>query len=315
VALNYGELTMWVITIIIIVAIVVFLNYNKDKKELHTTIAQKGGMDKIFLDFISCIEDDFPNHKILVNTETELEISATSSDNKTFVFGIKLGFGGKVNYRCDTKRSNFLNADILVEGNKSNQVEPYMMMMDELRKKYSFITKDDYNDDVLEQSQSSRIDSLLDSSTPFTPTTERSEILIPTNPNKKSHLTVENKPIRMVSITNKEFIIVQEDFTERKFDVLGIQISEDSGNTFEAVPRNIDQALHHLMVFSTDRTEVDSDSYILYLDCSDNLRCELLFFLDGFPNQFAVIDQNKITIFSVRENIDHLRSKIRRGDD
>lgn len=298
---------MWVITIIIIVAIVVFLSYNNDKKELHTTIAQKGGMDKIFLDFLSCIEDDFPKHKILVNTETELEISATSIDNKTFVFGIKLGFGGKVNYRCDTKRSNFLNADILVEGNKSNQVQPYMMMMDELRKKYIFITKDDYNGDVLEQSQSSNTDSLITSSKPAAP--------INTPPVRNSHVTLGNNHIRLISISNRQFIFFLEDFTERKFDVLGIRLSEDGGDSFKESPRSIDQDLYHLMVFSTERVELETGSIIFYLECSDDISCEFLFLQEEFPDQFAVIDQNKMTIFSVRENTDHLRSKIRREDD
>lgn len=45
----------------------------------------------------------------------------------------------------------------------------------------------------------------------------------------------------MASISNKEFIIILEDFTERKFEVLGIQISEDSGKTFKEVHKKIDQ--------------------------------------------------------------------------
>lgn len=71
------------------------------------------------------------------------------------------------------------------------------------------------------------------------------------------------------------------------------------------------------MVFNIDRTELDSESFVLYLDCTDNMSCELLFYLNGFPSQFAVIKQTKstITIYSVVENIDHLRSRIRREKD
>ena len=138
-----------------------------------------------------------------------------------------------------------------------------------------------------------------------------------TNFTNKSLFFTGNKPIRIVSITKKEFIIVLEDFTERKFDVLGIQISEDSGKTFKEVPRKIDQDFYHLMVFNIDRTVLDSESFVLYLDCTDNMRCEMLFYLNGFPSQFAVIDQIKstISIYRVVENIDHLRSRIRREED
>jgi len=134
---------MWILIIIIIaIVIILFFNYSSDKQNLHTTIAQKGGMDKIFMEFISCIEDDFKEHKILINSATELEILATTTDNKNFIFGIKQGFSGLVSYRCDTKRSNMLNADLLIEGNRSNQVVSYMMILDALREKYTFIIND-----------------------------------------------------------------------------------------------------------------------------------------------------------------------------
>ena len=69
--------------------------------------------------------------------ETELKIFTLSLDGQNFVFGIKLGFGGKVKYRCDPKRSNYLNAEMVIEGNISNQVQSYQMILSELLKKYT----------------------------------------------------------------------------------------------------------------------------------------------------------------------------------
>lgn len=319
---------MWIFIILVVVAVILFRNYNSDKKELHSRIKQKGGMELIFQTFINNIQDDFKEHKIILNTNTELEISATTHDSKIFYFGIKLGFGEKVIYRCDTKRSNFLNADIAVDGYKSDQVFSYMMILDELKNKYTFITNDEQIINEISQSNKSTNDSLSTYPPSLVPTdepqintkvesAERPDAPLNTNFTKKPHLFTGDRPIRMISISDREFIIILEDFTERKFDVLGIQISEDSGNTFNEVPRKIDQDFYHLMVFNIDRTELDSDSFVLYLDCTNNIRCEMLFYLNGFPSQFAVIDQNKstISIHSVVENIDHLRSRIRREED
>ena len=72
-------------------------------------------------------------------TETEIEIFTLSKDGQNFVFAIKLGFGERVNYRCDPKRSSFLNADISVEGNISNQIQSYQMVLNELIKKYNIM--------------------------------------------------------------------------------------------------------------------------------------------------------------------------------
>ena len=90
----------------------------------------------MFNPFIECIENNFSEYKIVKMTETEIEIFTLSKDGKNFVFCNKLGFGGRVNYRCDPKRSNFLNAEIAVEGNVSNQIQSYRMILEELIKKY-----------------------------------------------------------------------------------------------------------------------------------------------------------------------------------
>ena len=154
---------MWIFIIIIIVAVILFRYYNSDKKELHSTIKQKGGMKLIFQSFINNIQDDFKEYKIIRNTNTELEISVTTHDSKTFYFGIKLGFGDKVIYICDTKRSNFLNAEIAVDGYKSDQVFSYMMILNELKTKYSFITNNEQIINEISQSNKTKNDSLLSS--------------------------------------------------------------------------------------------------------------------------------------------------------
>ncbi len=69
-------------------------------------------------------------------TETEIEIFTLTKDGQRFVFANKLGFGNKVNYRCDQKQSSFLNAEFAIEGNVSNQVQSYTMILNELIKKY-----------------------------------------------------------------------------------------------------------------------------------------------------------------------------------
>lgn len=131
---------MWVAIIIGIIAIFVFFKYNGDKTELGNNVVLNGGLDQVFSGFIECIASDFAELKIVKMTETEIEIFALSKDGKNFVFANKLGFGQKVNYRCDTKRSSFLNADIAVEGNVSNQIQSYEMILNELIKKYNLVT-------------------------------------------------------------------------------------------------------------------------------------------------------------------------------
>lgn len=127
---------MWVVIIIGIVAIFVFSKYSSDKKNLRDNVILKGGLDQVFNHYIECIKQDFADYKIVKMAETEIEIFTQTKDGKKFVFANQLGFGGKVNYRCDTKRSSFLNADIAVEGNVSNQVESYKMILRELINKY-----------------------------------------------------------------------------------------------------------------------------------------------------------------------------------
>lgn len=95
------------------------------------------GLNQVFSNFLECIKRDFAEYKIVKMSENELEVFTLTKDGKNFVFANKLGFGGKVNYRCDSKRSNFLNAEIAVEGNISNQVHSYQMILSELIKKYS----------------------------------------------------------------------------------------------------------------------------------------------------------------------------------
>lgn len=128
---------MWIVVIIAIIAIYFFLKYNGDKTTLRNNVILQGGLDQVFNAYIECIEQDFLEYKIVKMTETEIEIFTLTKDGKNFVFAIKLGFGNKVNYRCDPKRSNFLNADILVAGNISNQVQSYQMILGELIKKYN----------------------------------------------------------------------------------------------------------------------------------------------------------------------------------
>lgn len=125
---------MW--WIIIIIAIFIFSKYNSDKTSLRNSVIHRGGMDVVFSDFIFCIQEVFFESKILKMTEVELEILTISSDEKVFVFGIKQGFSGIVSYRCDTKRSNNINADVVVQGNISNQKESYQMILAELKRKF-----------------------------------------------------------------------------------------------------------------------------------------------------------------------------------
>jgi hypothetical protein len=288
---------MWIFIIIFVVAVIIFLNYNKDKKELHNTVAQKGGMDQIFFDFINFIEDDFKKHSIILNSNTELEISATTHDNKIFYFGIKLGFSNKVVYRCDIKRSNLLNADIAVEGNKSDQVAPYMMILTELRKKHNFITNEEYNGDIQDQPQSSSSDSFVVTPKPSDPRL--------TPPIKTAHITLGTKPVRQITFTNRQCIICEEDYSCRTFDVISFQISEDSGKSFKEGSKNIDQELYQFNVFGTERVKGETGSFVLYLESSGDLRCELLLMPEEeYPDQFAVIDpnRNKVTVFAVMEN-------------
>jgi hypothetical protein len=72
-------------------------------------------------------------------TETEIEIFTRTKDGRNYVFANKLGFGEKVNYRCDPKRSSFINSDIAVEGNISNQIQSYQMILTELVRKYNIV--------------------------------------------------------------------------------------------------------------------------------------------------------------------------------
>ena len=128
---------MWIVIVIGVIAIFIFSKYNSDKSELRNKVIFQGGLDQVFSGFIECIASDFAEYKIVKMTETEIEIFALSKNGKNFVFANKLGFSQKVNYRCDTKRSNFLNADIAVEGNVSNQIQSYQMILNELVRKYN----------------------------------------------------------------------------------------------------------------------------------------------------------------------------------
>lgn len=130
---------MWIIIVIAVIAIVIFSKYSNDKTQLRNNVILKGGLDQVFSPFIDCIATDFPEYKIIKVTETEIEIFTLSKDGQNFVFANKLGFGERVNYRCDLKRSSFLNAEIAVEGNISNQMQCYQMVLNELIKKYSII--------------------------------------------------------------------------------------------------------------------------------------------------------------------------------
>ncbi|MCU0430151.1 MAG: hypothetical protein MUF42_09290 [Cytophagaceae bacterium] len=133
---------MWWIIFLLVIAFFVFNKYQKDKTNLRDIISANGGMDVIFEQFIECLNHDFLHYKIIKITETELEIAAVSPKGETFVFGIKQGFSGVVNYRCDKNKSNILNAEIVVEGRIANQVESYKVIYSELLKKYN-LGKDD----------------------------------------------------------------------------------------------------------------------------------------------------------------------------
>jgi hypothetical protein len=131
---------MWIVIIITVTAIFIFSRYNSDRTRLRNNVVLKGGLDQVFNSFIGCIDTDFAEYKIVKMTETEIEIFTLSKDGKKFVFANKLGFGEKVMYRCDTKRSSFLNADIAVEGNISNQIQSYQMILSELIRKFKIET-------------------------------------------------------------------------------------------------------------------------------------------------------------------------------
>lgn len=122
--------------IIAIIGVFLFSKYASDKANLRNSVILKGGLDKVFNCYIKCIEQDFAEYKIVRMTETEIEIFTQTKDGKHFVFANKLGFGSKVNYRCDPKRSSFLNAEIAVEGSISNQVQSYQMILNDIIKKY-----------------------------------------------------------------------------------------------------------------------------------------------------------------------------------
>lgn len=126
---------MWIIIVVIIVVAGISM-YNSDRSELRKNVIQKGGLDEVFKRYIQSIALDFADYKIVKMTETEIEIFARTNDGQNFVFANKLGFGEKVNYRCDPKRSSFLNAEIVVLGNISNQVQSYQMIVNELLMKY-----------------------------------------------------------------------------------------------------------------------------------------------------------------------------------
>lgn len=122
--------------LILIFLILMFSKYNSDKTSLRNSVANLGGMDEVFKPFISCIENDFCEIKIIKLTEVELEIMSTSLDNQVFIFGIKQGFSGIVSYRCDNKRSNNFNAEIVVQGNSLNQIESYLLLIQEVKKEF-----------------------------------------------------------------------------------------------------------------------------------------------------------------------------------
>lgn len=131
---------MWILIIIIIIVILIFSKYSSDKTQLRNNVVLQGGLDQVFHDFLDCISQDFAEHKIVKMSETEIEIFTMTKDGQRFVFANKLGFGNKVNYRCDQKQSSFLNAEFAVEGNVSNQIQSYEMIMNELVKKYRIST-------------------------------------------------------------------------------------------------------------------------------------------------------------------------------
>lgn len=113
---------MWIAIIIGVITIFIFSKYSSDKTNLRNNVILKGGLDQVFNNYIKCIEQDLAENKIVKITETEIEIFTQTKDGKNFVFATKLGFSSNLNYRCDKKRSSFLNAEIAVEGNIANQV-------------------------------------------------------------------------------------------------------------------------------------------------------------------------------------------------
>jgi hypothetical protein len=131
---------MWIVIVIAIIAILLFSKYSSDKSQVRNNVVLQGGLDQVFHDFLQCIAQDFEDHKIVKMSETEIEIFTMTKDGQRFVFANKLGFGSKVNYRCDQKQISFLNAEFAVEGNVSNQVQPYELILSELIKKYKIQT-------------------------------------------------------------------------------------------------------------------------------------------------------------------------------
>jgi hypothetical protein len=128
---------MWILIVLAVVAIFIYAKYSNDKTQLRNNVILKGGLDQVFADFIERVKHDFADYKIVKMTETEIEIFTMTKDGQRFVFANKLGFGSKVNYRCDQKQSSFLNAEFAVEGNVSNQLQSYEMILSELVRKYN----------------------------------------------------------------------------------------------------------------------------------------------------------------------------------
>ncbi|MGG9962738.1 hypothetical protein [Ferruginibacter sp. SUN106] len=132
---------MWILIVIAIAVVFFFSKYSSDKSQLRKNVILQGGLDQVFINFLECVKRDFAEYKIVKMSENELEIFTLTKDGQNFVFVNKLGFGDKVNYRCDPKRSNYLNAEIVVEGNVSNQVQSYQMILSELIKKHAIETE------------------------------------------------------------------------------------------------------------------------------------------------------------------------------
>lgn len=127
---------MWILIIIGLIVIFLFSRYNSDKTQLRNNVILQGGLDEVFKDFLECLSQDFADYKIVKMSETEIEIFTITKDGQRFVFANKLGFGNKVNYRCDKKQSSFLNAEFAAEGNVNYQIQCYNMIRNELVKKY-----------------------------------------------------------------------------------------------------------------------------------------------------------------------------------
>lgn len=132
---------MWILIVLVIIAIFIFSKYSSDKTQLRNNVVLQGGLDQVFSEFLECIAQDFQDYKIVKMSETEIELFTMTKDGQRFVFANKLGFGSKVNYRCDQKQSSFLNAEFAVEGNVSNQAQSYAMIINELKKKYKIVTE------------------------------------------------------------------------------------------------------------------------------------------------------------------------------